>query len=111
MIRARAERGLLLAVLLLGGCGSSPSCPPGVSHHDTFSVVVSSSESLACANMGSCDTLCMELAMNHANAHVEVQSCMRVDADGGADDAGADAGGQQQVTVDVSYLAFPFCGT
>jgi hypothetical protein len=101
---------VLLAVLLLGGCGPGP-CPPGVSHHDTFTDVVSSSESLACANMGSCDTLCMDLAMSHAGARVEVQSCMRVDADGGADDAGADAGGQQQVTVDVSYLAFPFCGT
>jgi hypothetical protein len=110
MIRARAGLGLLLAVLLLGGCGQGP-CPPGVSHHDTFTVVVSSSSSLACANMGSCDTLCMDLATSHANARVEVQSCMRVDADGGADDAGADAGGQQQVTVDVSYLAFPFCGT
>jgi len=104
-----ARRGLLLAVLL-GDCGQGP-CPPGVSHNDTFTEVVSSSESLACANMGSCDTLCMDLAMSHASAHVEVQSCTRVDADGGADEAGADAGGQRQVTVDVSYLAFPFCGT
>lgn len=110
MIGARAGRGLLLAALLLGGCGQGP-CPPGVPHHDTFTAVVSSSESLACANMGSCDILCMELAMIHASARVEVQSCMRVDADGGAVDAGADAGGQQEITVDVSYLAFPFCGT
>ena len=110
MIGARTARGLLLAVLLLGGCGSSPTCPPGVSHHDTFTVVVSSASSLSCVNAGSCDPLCMEVVMNHANAHVEVQSCLRVDADGGADDAGADAGGQQQVTVDVSYLVFPFCG-
>ena len=109
MIRAMSGRGVLLAVLLLGGCGSS--CPPGVPHHDTFTDVGSSPESLACANMGSCDTLCMELAMSHASAHVEVQSCMRVDADGGAGDAGADAGGQQQVTVDVSYLVFTQCGT
>jgi hypothetical protein len=109
MIGARAARGLLLAVLL-GGCGSGP-CPPGVSHHDTFTAVVSSSESLACANMGNCDILCMDWAMSHASAHVEIQSCTRVDADGGAHDAGADAGGQRQVTVDVSYLAFPFCGT
>jgi hypothetical protein len=110
MIRARAWCGPLLAALLLVGCGPGP-CPPGVSHHDTFTDMVSSSESLACANMGSCDTLCMELAMSHASAHVEVQSCARVDADAGTDDAGADAGRQRQVTVDVSYLAFPFCGT
>ena len=62
-----------------------------------------------CVESGDCQRLCVDAAMARSTPyHSEVDSCERVESDGGID-AGS-TGGDPQVTLQIHYRVYEFCG-
>jgi hypothetical protein len=102
------------------GSACDEECPVREYKHEVVDVTataVNAGEVARCAQSGDCRDLCTQTAMTRAHAHVVVDSCTRVERDGGMDgatEAGAPDGGTPgdttQVTLDISYRVFEFCG-
>jgi hypothetical protein len=62
-----------------------------------------------CVESGDCQRLCVDAAMARSTPyHSAVDSCERVESDGGID-AGS-TGGDPQVTLQIHYRVYEFCG-
>lgn len=102
---------LVVATLCSSCDDNNNTCPVKDDRHEVVTLTDSPTTTVVamCVASGNCMQLCTETAMAHSSPdHSDVYSCKRVDADAGVDAGSSD--GFAQVTLEIDYRVYAFCG-
>jgi hypothetical protein len=97
---------IVICAFLSVGCGSD-TCPVNAIRHVVVSVSadgLNARDFGPCAESGQCEALCRDTALAMAPYDVGVTDCRRVETDAGI------GGTREQITLDITYREYVFCG-